>query len=102
MGRLGPLLPVAEQAAALEPDIAAARQAAREDTQGHIRNFWTAAARDGLLPDGCDVRWLVQTTVVLLSADAYQRGVDLLDWTPRSYERWVLATLQRLVVAARS
>jgi AcrR family transcriptional regulator len=101
MARLGPLLPVAEEASALEPELAAAYRAAREDTRGHIRAFWTGAADDGLLPDGTDVSWLVDTSTLLVSADAYRRGVELVGWTPRSYERWLLATLRRLVAGAR-
>lgn len=102
MERLGPLLPVAEEASAVEPDVAAAWKAARADTGSHVRRFWAAAARDGLLPDGCDVRWLTQTTTLMVSADAYRRGVDLLEWTPRTYEPWLLTTLHRLVKAAGS
>jgi AcrR family transcriptional regulator len=100
MARLGPLLPVAEEASVVEPDVAAAWQAAREDTRSHVRRFWAAAARDGLLPKGSGVRWLTDTTVLLLSADAYLRGVQLLGWTPRSYQRWVSKTLTRIAAAA--
>jgi hypothetical protein len=100
MARLGPMLPVAEEASVLEPEIAAARQAAREDTRGHVRQFWTAAARDGLLRDGAEVRWLTETTVLLLSSDAYLSGVQLLGWTPRRYERWIATTLPRIAAAA--
>jgi AcrR family transcriptional regulator len=100
MARLGPLLPVAEEASALEPEIAAAWKAAREDTRAQIRQFWATAQRDGLLPDGSDLAWLVDTTVLLLSSDAYHRGVELIGWTPRSYERWLRATFRRLVAGA--
>jgi hypothetical protein len=49
MTRAGALLDVAEQAARLEPEIAAAAQAGREATRDLMRQFWTKAASDGLL-----------------------------------------------------
>jgi AcrR family transcriptional regulator len=98
--RLGPMLPVAEEASAMEPEIARARQDGREDTRAHIRRFWASAESDGLLPDGTDVRWLTDTTVLLVSADAFLQAIRL-NWSPRSYERWMRRTVTRLVAAAR-
>jgi CRP-like cAMP-binding protein len=100
LARLGPMLPVAEEASALEPEIARARQEGREETRAHIRRFWASAAGDGLLPDGTDVRWLTDTTVLLISADAFLQAMRL-SWSPRGYERWMRRTIARLVAAAR-
>jgi AcrR family transcriptional regulator len=50
MERAGPLLGVAQQAAATEPAIAAAAQAGREDTHRVLHEFWHGMHRDGLLP----------------------------------------------------
>ncbi len=58
MTRIGPLLPVAEAAAAVEPAIASAASAARDATRDQIRFFWTTSADDGRLPDHVDLRWL--------------------------------------------
>jgi AcrR family transcriptional regulator len=100
MSRLGPLLPIAEEAAAIEPDLRAAWRAAREATRENVRSFWHRAGKDGLLPDGCDLRWLVDTATLLMSADGYLRGAELLGWDPRSYERWLITTSHRLITAA--
>ena len=100
MARLGPLLPVAEQAAAVEPEIAAAAQAARGDTRDQIRRFWSRAAADGLLPAGTDVHWLGDTAGVLAAADTYLHISRTHGWTPEEYERWLLLTWRRLLGAA--
>ncbi len=92
MARIGPLLPVAEAAAAVEPAIAAAASAARTATRDQIRHFWATAAGDGLLPNDVDLPWLVDTAALLGSADTFVLGTRLLHWTPDDYERWLLAT----------
>jgi AcrR family transcriptional regulator len=97
MSRVGPLLPVAEQAAALEPAIAEAAQSARAATRDHIRQFWVTAAQDGLLPSGTDVNWLADTSGILAAADTYLHIRRTLDWTPDQYEQWLLTTWWRLL-----
>ena len=100
MSRLGPLLPVSEQAAAVEPEIALAAQAAREVTRDHIRRFWAAAAADGLLTEATDLDWLAETVGILVAADTYLHGVRTHSWGLEEYEQWLLATCHRLVAAA--
>lgn len=97
MSRLGPLLPVAEQAAAVEPEIAGAWQAARADTCDQVRQFWSTAAQDGLLPAGVDVHWLGDTAAILSAADTYLHINRTLGWGPDEYERWLLTTWRRLI-----
>ncbi len=97
MARIGPLLPVAEAAAAVEADIAAAASAAREDTRDQIRHFWTTAARDGLLPDHVDLRWLADTASLLGSADTFFLGARTLNWSPEDFEHWLLTTWRALL-----
>ena len=102
MARIGPLLPVAEQATAVEPDIARAVQAAREDTRHQIRRFWTKAAADGLLPPRADLDWLADTAGILGAADTYLHIRRSLRWTPDDYEKWLVTTWGRLLSGSRS
>lgn len=97
MARIGPLLPVAEAAAAVEPAIASAASAARDATRDQIRNFWTTAAGDGLLPDHVDLRWLADTAALLGSADTFLLGTRILHWTPDDVERWLLTTWRAML-----
>lgn len=97
MTRVGPLLPVAEAAAAVEPDIAEAAAAAREDTRDQIRQFWTTAADDGLLPDHVDVPWLTDTAALLGSSDTYLLATRILHWTPEDFENWLLTTWRAML-----
>jgi hypothetical protein len=55
MGRAGPLLAVAQQAAATEPVIAAAAQAGRDDTRCTLAEFWrrTFVQAEQALPALC-------------------------------------------------
>jgi AcrR family transcriptional regulator len=100
MARLGPLLPVAEQAGAVEPEIAAAAQAARQDSREQVRRFWTRAAADGLLAPRADVDWLADTTAVVSAADTYLHIRRTLEWDDGTYEQWLLTTWRRLLQAA--
>jgi AcrR family transcriptional regulator len=102
MARIGPLLPVAEQAAAVEPEVARAAQAAREDTRDQIRRFWNRAAADGLLPAGTDVDWLADTAAVLAAADTFLHISRTHGWTPDDYEHWLQLSWRRLLAAATS
>lgn len=97
MARVGPLLTVAEAAAAVEPAIAAAASAAREDTRDQIRHFWTTAGGHGLLPDHVDLPWLADTAALLGCADTFLLGTRILHWTPEDFERWLLTTWRAML-----
>ncbi len=97
LARIGPLLPVAEAAAAVEPGIASAASAARDATRDQIRHFWATAATDGLLPGHVDPQWLADTACLLGSADTFLLGTRLLHWTPDAYENWLLTTWKALL-----
>ena len=97
MDRTGPLLAVARQAAAVEPEIAAAAQAGRDDTRRTLHDFWQRAATDGLLPAGADLGWLSETATLLAHADTYLLLRATTGWDVDVYERWLVTTWHRLV-----
>jgi hypothetical protein len=97
MGRTGALFAVAQQAAAVEPLIAAAWQEGREQTRHAQEVFCTKLADDGLLPPGIDLTWLIDTTTVLVAAETYLLVTRMLGWDLDSYEAWIAATLTRLL-----
>ena len=99
MARAGDLIAIAEQAALVEPAIAAAR-AGREGTRDAIRLFFTRLAEDGLLPAGTDVGWLADTASLLSQAQTYLLARDTLGWTSDEYQQWLATTLTRLIAAA--
>lgn len=98
--RIGPLLAASEQAAAVEPAVAAAAQAGREDTRDQLRRFWAALAADGLLPAAADAVWLADTAVMTCSADAYLHANRTLGWSTDTYAAWLEETWLRIVDAA--
>jgi AcrR family transcriptional regulator len=100
MDRTGALLDVARQAAATEPDIAAAAQAGRDDTRRALHEFWRRAGADGLLPAGADLDWLRETATLLAQADTWLLLRATTDWDPGDYERWLADTWLRLVRAS--
>ncbi|MFI7109399.1 TetR/AcrR family transcriptional regulator [Nonomuraea sp. NPDC050227] len=95
--RAGDLLAVALQAAPTEPDLAAATRAGREATRANMRAFWDKMAADGLLAGGHDLDWLTDTTAVLVHAETYLLGREMLSWDADAYERWLTETLTRLL-----
>ena len=99
-GRVGKLLAVAEEVAALEPSVAQAAQAGREATREHLRRFWQQAADDGLLPPGADVGWLADTAVMTCAADIFGFARKTLGWDAEAYARWLETTWRRMVAAA--
>lgn len=99
LARAAELIAVAEQAAADEPTLAAAHRAARAATHASARLFWGRARQDGLLPGGCDVRWLAPTSTLLTTPAAYLEARRTLEWTDAAYERWVVKSWHRLVTA---
>ncbi|WP_131735816.1 TetR/AcrR family transcriptional regulator [Actinomadura roseirufa] len=97
MGRAGDILAVALQAAAVEPELAAASQAGRRATHDNIRAFWTKLAGDGLLPPGRDVDRLTDTAALLVHAETYLLARNMIGWTLDAYEDWLTRTLIELV-----
>ena len=97
MRRAGPLLEVAQQAAATEPTIAAAAQAGRDDTARTLADFWRRMDDDGLLPAGCDVGWLSDTGTLLAHAETYLLLTKTTGWDIPTYQAWLETTWQRLV-----
>ncbi len=100
MHRTGPLLEVARQAAAVEPEIAAAAQAGRDDTRRTLREFWERAATDGLLPTGGDLVWLSETASLLAQADTYLLLRATTGWDIDAYKQWLATTWHRLVISS--
>jgi AcrR family transcriptional regulator len=100
MDRAGPLLEVAQQAAATEPDIAAAAQAGREETRRVLHEFWQDMHRDGLLPPACDVAWLAETATLVAHADTYLLLRRTTAWDIPTYRDWLERTWRRLAGAA--
>jgi AcrR family transcriptional regulator len=82
MDRAGPLLRVAQQAEALEPEIAARAQGARDQTE--------------LLPPGCDLDWLASTGALLGQAETYLLLSRTTGWDVSTYETWLHTTWTRL------
>lgn len=97
--RIGPLLEVGEQAAAIEPVIAAAAQAGRETTRDELRRFWRTLEADGLLPAGADAEWLADTAVMTCSAGTYLHANRTLGWSADTYADWLAKTWLRIVDA---
>lgn len=97
MERAGDILAVALQAAAVEPDLAAATEAGRKATHANITRFWKQLADDGLLPAGHDLDWLIDTTTVLVHAETYLLARAMIGWDPDRYERWLATTLSHLL-----
>lgn len=91
---------VALQAAPTEPALAAAASAGRAATRDAVRTFWTRARDDGLLPGGCDVTWLADTTSVLAHAETYLLMRETLQMSPKRYENWLATTWRRMAAAA--
>ena len=100
MASAADLIAVAREAEPTEPLLAAAARAGRAATRDAVRTFWTHASDDGLLPPGCDLAWLADTTSVLAHAETYLLMRETLQVTPGGYETWLAATWRRMAVAA--
>jgi hypothetical protein len=100
MERTGALFAVAQQAAAVEPLIAAAWQEGRAQARHAQEVFCTRLADDGLLPPGTDLAWLIDTSAVLVAAETYLLVTRMLGWDLDAYEAWVAVTLTRLLTGA--
>lgn len=100
MERSWALFEVALQAATIEPAIQEAFQEGRRGARRAQHVFWTTMAADGLLPEGADLDWLVDTTGLLGSAETYLQIGYLYDWSFDQYEEWVATTWTRLAAAS--
>jgi AcrR family transcriptional regulator len=97
MERSGPLLGVAQQAAATEPMIAAAAQAGRDETRRTLGEFWQRLADDELLPPGCDLAWLTETASLLAQAETYLLLTKTTTWNIAEFQAWLERTWRALV-----
>ncbi len=100
MASAAEVIAVAREAEPTEPLLAAAARAGRAATRDAIRAFWTRAHDDGLLPAGCDLTWLADTTSVLAHAETYLLMRETLQMTPNQYQAWLATTWQRMALAA--
>jgi AcrR family transcriptional regulator len=94
------VIAVARQAEPTEPLLADAAHAGRAATRDAVRTFWARARDDGLLPAGCDLAWLADTTSVLAHAETYLLMRETLRVTPKGYENWLATTWHRMAAAA--
>ena len=94
------VIAVARQAEPTEPLLADAARAGRAATRDAVRTFWTCARDDGLLPAGCDLAWLADTTSVLAHAETYLLMRETLQVTPGQYQNWLATTWYRMATAA--
>jgi AcrR family transcriptional regulator len=97
MERTGALFAVAQQAAAVEPLIAAFWQEGREQSRHAQEVVWTRLADDGLLPPDIDLTWLIDTASIMASAETYLLVSRMLGWDPDAYQDWLTVTWTRLV-----
>lgn len=100
MARAGDLLDVARQGAAVDPELAAAAQAGRDDTRRTLLGFWGRLADDGLLPAGAAVGWLAETATLLAHAETYLLLRASTGWSTEEYEAWLLESWRRLAHAS--
>lgn len=80
----------------MEPLVADFWQQGREQSRCGQRVIWTRMADDRLLPDGCDLEWIIDTASVLASAETYLLATRMMGWDLDTYEVWLVATLGRL------
>jgi AcrR family transcriptional regulator len=100
MASAADVIAVAREAEPTEPLLAAAARAGRAATREAVRTFWTRARDDKLLPDGCDLTWLTDTTSALAHAETYLLMRETQQITPEKYEQWLTTTCHRLARAA--
>jgi AcrR family transcriptional regulator len=94
------VIAVAGEAEAVEPLLANAARAGRAATRDVVRTFWRRARDDGLLPPGCDLTWLADTTSALAHAETYLIMRETLRMSPQRYQKWLAITWRRLASAA--
>ncbi|MFJ5990103.1 TetR/AcrR family transcriptional regulator [Lentzea sp. NPDC092896] len=96
MERTGALLNVAQQAEAIEPEIAERAQAARTQTHQAIGGFFRKLAADGLMSDE-NVDRVAETGAVLGQAETYLLLTRTTDMSVERYESWLVETWTELV-----
>ena len=97
MERTGALFAVAQQAAAVEPLVAAFWQEGREQSRHVQELFWTRLADDGLLDPGTDLGWLIDTASILAAAETYLLITRMTGWDLDTYQDWLVTTWMRLL-----
>lgn len=100
MASAADVIAVAREAEPAEPLLAAAAHAGRAATRDVVRTFWARARDDKLLPAGCDLAWLADTTSVLAHAETYLLMRETLQMTPETYENWLAVTWHHMAAAA--
>jgi AcrR family transcriptional regulator len=96
MARTGPLLQVAQQAEAIELEIAERSQAARTQAHQAIGSFFRKLAADGLISNE-NVGWVADTGALLGQAETYLLLTKTAGHTIEAYESWLAETWTRLV-----
>jgi AcrR family transcriptional regulator len=92
MERTAPLMAVVAEAIPLEPTLAAAAAAGREDALRQIRRVWETLHADGLMHPGTDLDWVITTTSLLGTVDTYLKLTRTLGWSPDDYQSWRFRT----------
>lgn len=94
MRRSGRLLAVGQQAAAIEPEIAAMERRAMGDSLSHLRTFAERLGADGMLPEPLsvdtlsDLLWAIAGPRMIMSFTV-DRG-----WSSNQFRDWLAATLR--------
>jgi len=101
MERTGALFAVAQQAAAVEPLVAAFWQEGREQSRHAQEVCWTQMADDGLLDPGVDLGWLIDTASILAAAETYLLITRMTGWDLDAYQDWLATTWTRLLNGTR-
>lgn len=96
MERTGDLFAVAQQAAAIEPTLAAAMQDGRDATRDNFRVVAAAMRKDRLLPRTVDVERLADTCGVICAAETYLLWRRITRADLDAYQAWLRDTLGRL------
>lgn len=100
--RLGPLMSVNGEVEPSDPDVQRSAGRARADTLAFLDAFWRRAAEDGLLPDDCDLDWLIDTSATLAAAETRLLITRTLGWDRLRFRDWLLTTWPRLIVGSQS
>lgn len=98
--RLGPLMSVNGEVEPSEPAVQKSAGTARTDTLAFLRAFWTCAARDGLIPDSCDLEWLIDTSAILAAAETRLLITRTVAWDREQFRDWICETWPRLIAGA--
>lgn len=99
--RLGPLMSINGEVEPSEPDVQRSAGRARADTLAFLDAFWRRAAEDGLVPEDCDLDWLVNTGTVLAAAETRLLISRTFGWNRLEFRDWILETWTRLIAGSR-